>query len=79
MLVHDAARPCVRQEDIRKLIQSCKDHPVGGILAVPVKDTIAGFKAILAGEYDDLPEEAFRSEGVIADVVEKAKRMKSSS
>lgn len=46
---------------------------------VPVKDTIAGFKAILAGEYDDLPEEAFRSEGVIADVVEKAKRMKSSS
>ncbi len=46
---------------------------------VPVKDTISGFKAILAGEYDDLPEEAFRSEGVIADVVEKAKRMKSSS
>lgn len=46
---------------------------------VPVKDTIAGFKAILAGEYDELPEEAFRSEGVIADVVEKAKRMKSSS
>jgi F-type H+/Na+-transporting ATPase subunit beta len=46
---------------------------------VPVKDTIAGFKAILAGEYDDLPEEAFRSEGVIADVVEKAKRMKQSS
>ena len=46
---------------------------------VPVKETIAGFKAILAGEYDDLPEEAFRSEGTIADVVEKAKRMKSSS
>ena len=40
VLVHDAARPCVRQEDIQKLIQSCKDHPVGGILAVPVKDTI---------------------------------------
>jgi 2-C-methyl-D-erythritol 4-phosphate cytidylyltransferase len=40
ILVHDAARPCVRQEDIRKLIQTCKKHPVGGILAVPVKDTI---------------------------------------
>jgi 2-C-methyl-D-erythritol 4-phosphate cytidylyltransferase len=40
VLVHDAARPCVRREDIQKLIQSCKDHPVGGILAVPVKDTI---------------------------------------
>jgi F-type H+/Na+-transporting ATPase subunit beta len=43
---------------------------------VPVKETISGFKAILAGEYDDLPEEAFRSEGTIADVVAKAKRMK---
>jgi 2-C-methyl-D-erythritol 4-phosphate cytidylyltransferase len=40
VLVHDAARPCVRQEDIQKLIQACKNHPVGGILAVPVKDTI---------------------------------------
>ena len=38
--MHDAARPCVLQEDIQKLIHSCKDHPVGGILAVPVKDTI---------------------------------------
>lgn len=46
---------------------------------VPVKETISGFKAILAGEYDDLPEEAFRSEGTIADVVEKAKRMKQTS
>jgi F-type H+-transporting ATPase subunit beta len=46
---------------------------------VSVKDTIAGFKAILAGDYDDLPEEAFRSEGTIADVVAKAKRMKASS
>jgi 2-C-methyl-D-erythritol 4-phosphate cytidylyltransferase len=40
VLVHDAARPCVRQEDIQKLIKSCIEHPVGGILAVPVKDTI---------------------------------------
>ena len=40
VLVHDAARPCIRQEDIQKLIQTCKNHPVGGILAVPVKDTI---------------------------------------
>jgi len=40
VLVHDAARPCVRLKDIQKLLQSCKDHPVGGILAVPVKDTI---------------------------------------
>jgi F-type H+-transporting ATPase subunit beta len=43
---------------------------------VPVKETISGFKAILAGEYDALPEDAFRSEGTIADVVAKAKRLK---
>jgi F-type H+-transporting ATPase subunit beta len=46
---------------------------------VSVKDTILGFKAILAGDHDDLPEDAFRSEGTIADVVAKAKRMKESS
>jgi 2-C-methyl-D-erythritol 4-phosphate cytidylyltransferase len=40
VLVHDAARPCIRQEDVQKLIQSCKKHSVGGILAIPVKDTI---------------------------------------
>lgn len=40
VLVHDAARPCVRQDDIQKLIDTCSDHPVGGILAVPVRDTI---------------------------------------
>lgn len=40
VLVHDAARPCLRQGDISRLIEGCKNHPVGGILAVPVKDTI---------------------------------------
>ncbi len=40
VLVHDAARPCLRQDDISQLIECCKHHPVGGILAVPVKDTI---------------------------------------
>lgn len=40
VLVHDAARPCLRAGDIDALIQQCKDHPVGGILAVPVNDTI---------------------------------------
>ncbi len=40
VLVHDAARPCLRQDDISQLMECCKHHPVGGILAVPVKDTI---------------------------------------
>jgi len=43
---------------------------------VTVKDTIKGFKAILDGEYDHLPEEAFRSEGTIEDVIKKAESMK---
>jgi F-type H+/Na+-transporting ATPase subunit beta len=42
---------------------------------VSLKDTIAGFKGILAGEYDDLPEQAFYMVGSIDEVVEKAKDM----
>ncbi|KRN89004.1 F0F1 ATP synthase subunit beta [Ligilactobacillus ceti] len=42
---------------------------------VPVKETIKGFKGILAGDYDELPEEAFRSVGPIEDAVEKAKEL----
>ncbi|NEU30397.1 F0F1 ATP synthase subunit beta [bacterium LRH843] len=42
---------------------------------VPVKETIKGFKEILAGKYDDLPEDAFRLVGRIEEVVEKAKEM----
>ena len=42
---------------------------------VPVEKTVEGFKEILEGKYDDLPEEAFRSVGPIEDVVEKAKTL----
>ncbi len=40
---------------------------------VSLKDTIAGFKAILSGEYDHLPEQAFYRVGGIDEVIEKAK------
>lgn len=40
VLVHDAARPCLRAEDIDKLIHACRDDTVGGILAMPVRDTM---------------------------------------
>jgi 2-C-methyl-D-erythritol 4-phosphate cytidylyltransferase len=40
VLVHDVARPCIRLSDIQKLIAALQDHPVGGILAVPVVDTL---------------------------------------
>ena len=42
---------------------------------VELKDTIAGFKAILDGECDDLPEQAFMYVGKIEEVFEKAKEM----
>ncbi|WP_111979001.1 F0F1 ATP synthase subunit beta [Algibacillus agarilyticus] len=40
---------------------------------VSLKDTIAGFKGILSGEYDHLPEQAFYMVGAIEEAVEKAK------
>ena len=45
-----------------------------GVL-VSLEETIKGFKAICAGEYDHLPEAAFYMVGTIEEVVEKAKRM----
>ncbi len=40
VLVHDAARPCLRQGDIDHLITELEGDEVGGILAVPVRDTM---------------------------------------
>ncbi|MEP4145861.1 MAG: F0F1 ATP synthase subunit beta [Halioglobus sp.] len=42
---------------------------------VSLKDTITGFKGILAGEYDHLPEQAFYMVGSIDEAVEKAKNL----
>jgi F-type H+-transporting ATPase subunit beta len=43
---------------------------------VSLKDTIANFKAIVEGEYDHLPEQAFYMCGTVDEAVEKAKKMK---
>ena len=40
VLVHDAARPCISQDDIMKLIKSVLEKNMGGILAMPVVNTI---------------------------------------
>jgi 2-C-methyl-D-erythritol 4-phosphate cytidylyltransferase len=40
VLVHDAARLCITREDIEKLIQTLAQDPIGGILALPVSDTL---------------------------------------
>jgi len=40
VLVHDAARPCLTAGDLEHLVSTLKDHPVGGLLGVPVHDTL---------------------------------------
>ncbi len=42
---------------------------------VPLKETIRGFKGILSGEYDHLPEQAFYMVGSIEEAIEKAKKL----
>ena len=43
---------------------------------VPIKETIRGFKEILEGKHDDLPESAFLFAGTIEDVIQKANKIK---
>ncbi|MFM2322741.1 MAG: 2-C-methyl-D-erythritol 4-phosphate cytidylyltransferase [Pseudomonadota bacterium] len=40
VLVHDAVRPLLHHSDINKLINSLADHPIGGFLVNPVKNTV---------------------------------------
>jgi 2-C-methyl-D-erythritol 4-phosphate cytidylyltransferase len=40
MLVHDAARPCLGRDDLDRLLETLEHDPVGGLLAVPVSDTL---------------------------------------
>ena len=40
VIVHDAARPCLRLDDLRLLIAATRNDPIGGLLAVPVSDTL---------------------------------------
>jgi 2-C-methyl-D-erythritol 4-phosphate cytidylyltransferase / 2-C-methyl-D-erythritol 2,4-cyclodiphosphate synthase len=47
VLVHDAVRPCLPRVDLDRLISQLALHPVGGLLAVPVADTL---KSAMPGE-----------------------------
>lgn len=40
VLVHDAARPCLPRDALRRLLEEVGDDPVGGLLAIPVADTL---------------------------------------
>ncbi len=78
-LVHDAARPCVRTTDIDTMIDALSDDPVGGILAVPVRDTMkrgSGTQRITAtvdrsGLWHALTPQMFRV-GPLAAAIERA-------
>jgi 2-C-methyl-D-erythritol 4-phosphate cytidylyltransferase / 2-C-methyl-D-erythritol 2,4-cyclodiphosphate synthase len=49
VLVHDAVRPCLTREDLDRLLSQLAAHPVGGLLAVPVADTLKKSTAPGAG------------------------------
>lgn len=78
-LVHDAARPCVRRADIDLMIETLSDHPVGGILAVPVRDTMKRADGALSisatvdrsGLWHALTPQMFRV-GALAAAIERA-------
>ena len=40
VLVHDAARPCLRHQDIDSMLDELCHHQVGGVLGIPVNDTV---------------------------------------
>ena len=46
---------------------------------VPINETVRGFKEILEGRHDSLPEQAFYMTGTIDEVVERAKALESES
>ena len=55
VLVHDAARPGLNAELIARLIQETGEHPVGGLLALPVVDTV---KRCVADEVTTVPRDS---------------------
>jgi len=50
VLVHDAARCLVKPEAVGRLIEACRDDPVGGLLALPVADTLKRSSAASASD-----------------------------
>ncbi len=52
VLVHDAARPCLRRADLDALLAALADEPVGALLGIPVHDTV---KRVVGQGGDDRP------------------------
>jgi 2-C-methyl-D-erythritol 4-phosphate cytidylyltransferase len=49
ILVHDAARPCVPQDALTRLVAEVRDDAIGGLLAIPVADTLKRAQAARDG------------------------------
>ena len=45
LLVHDAVRPCITAKTINAMLIQLEDHPIGGLLGVPVRDTLKAVDA----------------------------------
>lgn len=60
VLVHDAARPCLTQIDLNKLIDKCLAAQQGGILAAPVRDTMK--RSFLSADESALVKETVERE-----------------
>lgn len=56
VLVHDVARPCVRIDDIRELIEQVSQHNIGGLLGMPVRDTMKRAEVIVDADGDNAAE-----------------------
>ena len=65
VLVHDAARPCLPGADLDRLIKQVGEHPVGGILALPVADTLK--RAVRAEGAGGTPKGAAASKAASAE------------
>lgn len=79
VLVHDAARPCVRPADIQQLLDAVDGSEAGGLLAVPVRDTLkqadefdrVSMTVSRDGVFHALTPQAFRL-GPLADAMDRA-------
>jgi len=40
VMVHDAARPCISHTALNRFVEQLREHPVGGLMAMPVADTL---------------------------------------
>lgn len=61
VMVHDAARPNISTEDIYRLMNVVADHPVGGLLGVPVADSLKKVNAAQAVEVDLPRDQVWRA------------------